>query len=89
MQKHLNGLEQLMDLIKEAIELNQQVIKGLIDTSVTQNNKEIEKHKAEIRDLESELEDDKQEYIKMDALLSMTKYAREQIKKAFDKEKLT
>ena len=89
MQKHLNGLEQLMDLIKEAIELNQQVIKGLIDTSVTQNNKEIEKHKAEIRDLESELEDDKQEYIKMDALLSMTKYAREQIKKAFDKEMLT
>ena len=82
-------LEQLMDLIKKAIELNRQMIKGLSDTSVTQNNKEIEKLKVEIRNLEAELEDYKQEYIKTDALLSMTKYAREQIKKAFDKEMLT
>ena len=78
-----------MDLIKKAIELNRQMIKGLSDTSVTQNNKEIEKLKVEIRNLEAELEDYKQEYIKTDALLSMTKYAREQIKKAFDKEMLT
>ena len=78
-----------MDLIKKAIELNRQMIKGLSDTSVTQNNKEIEKLKVEIRNLETELEDYKQEYIKTDALLSMTKYAREQIKKAFDKEMLT
>ena len=88
-QKSLNELEQLMDLIKKAIELNRQMIKGLSDTSVTQNNKEIEKLKVEIRNLEAELEDYKQEYIKTDALLSMTKYAREQIKKAFDKEMLT
>lgn len=88
-QKSLNELEQLMDLIKKAIELNRQMIKGLSDTSVTQNNKEIEKLKVEIRNLETELEDYKQEYIKTDALLSMTKYAREQIKKAFDKEMLT
>ena len=88
-QKSLNELEQLMDLIKKAIELNRQMIKGLSDTSVTQNNKQIEKLKVEIRNLEAELEDYKQEYIKTDALLSMTKYAREQIKKAFDKEMLT
>ncbi len=88
-QKSLNELEQLIDLIKKAIELNRQMIKGLSDTSVTQNNKEIEKLKVEIRNLETELEDYKQEYIKTDALLSMTKYAREQIKKAFDKEMLT
>ena len=88
-QKSLNELEQLMDLIKKAIELNRQMIKGMSDTSVTQNNKEIEKLKVEIRNLEAELEDYKQEYIKTDALLSMTKYAREQIKKAFDKEMLT
>lgn len=88
-QKSLNELEQLIDLIKKAIELNRQMIKGLSDTSVTQNNKEIEKLKVEIRNLEAELEDYKQEYIKTDALLSMTKYAREQIKKAFDKEMLT
>lgn len=75
-QKSLNELEQLMDLIKKAIELNRQMIKGLSDTSVTQNNKEIEKLKVEIRNLETELEDYKQEYIKTDALLSMTKYAR-------------
>ena len=53
------------------------------------NTKEIEKHKAEIKELESKLADKRQDYRRTEVFLSMTKYAREQIKKAYEKEKIT
>ena len=88
-QKNLDDLEHIMNLVNESIDLHQQIINRLSSSSDTHNTKEIEKHKAEIKKLESKLVDKRQDYIQTEALLSMSKYAREQIKKAYDKEKLT
>lgn len=88
-QKELDLQEQLMKLLNESIDLHQQKIIGLLSSPDAQNTKEIEKHKAEIKELESELADNRQDYRRAEALLSMTKYAREQIKKAYEKEKIT
>ena len=88
-QKNLDKLEHIMNLINESIDLHQQIISRLSNSSDTHNTKEIEKNKAEIEKLGSELVDKHQDYIQAHALLSMAKYAREQIKKAYDKENLT
>ncbi len=88
-QKHLDEFEYMMNLINESIELHQQRINKLLNSPDAQNTKEIEKNKAEIKKLESELADECQDYIRTEALQSMTKYAREQIKKAYEKEKIT
>lgn len=88
-QKHLDEFEHIMNLINESIDLHQQRISILSKSPDTHNTKEIEKHKAEIEKLKLELADNRQDYIRAEALLSMTKYAREQIKKAYDKEKLS
>lgn len=88
-QKELDLQEQLMKLLNESIDLHQQKIIGLLSSPDAQNTKEIEKHKAEIMELESELADNRQDYRRAEALLSMTKYAREQIKKAYEMEKIT
>lgn len=82
-------LEYIINLLNESIGLHQQKITGLLSSPDAHNTKEIEKHKAEIEKLESELAVYRQDYIRSEALLSMTKYAREQIKKAYDKEKIT
>ena len=87
-QDHLHELEHLLDSIEKAIDLNHQMIKMQSNLPVTQDNMGIEKCKDEIKKKESEYADYYHEYKKMDALLSMTKYARGQIKKAFDKESL-
>ena len=79
----------MMNLINESVDLHQQIINRLSNSPDAQNTKEIENHKAEIKELELKLADKRQDYIRAEALLSMTKYAREQIKKACDKEKLT
>lgn len=88
-QNKLDEFEHIMNLINESIDLHQQIISRLSSSPDTHNIKEIEKHTVEIKRLESELACNRQEYIRIEALLSMTKYARGQIKKAYDKEKLT
>lgn len=88
-QNKLDEFEHIMNLINESIDLHQQIISRLSSSPDTHNIKEIEKHAVEIKRLESELACNRQEYIRIEALLSMTKYARGQIKKAYDKEKLT
>lgn len=88
-QKNLDKQEHIMNLINESIDLHQQIISKLSNSPDANNTKEIEKHKAEIEKLELKLTDERQDYIRAEALLSMTKYAREQIKKAYDKERLT
>lgn len=88
-QKHLDEFEYMMNLINESIDLHQQIINRLSNSPDAQNTKEIENHKAEIKELELKLADKRQDYIRAEALLSMTKYAREQIKKAYEKEKIT
>lgn len=85
-QKNLDKLEHIMNLINESIDLHQQII-GRLSNSLD-NTKEIEKNKAEIKKMESELEVNRQDYIRTEALLSMARYTRGQIKKAFDKEGL-
>lgn len=87
-QKELEKQEHIMDLINESIELHQQRISILSNSLNTHNTKEIEKHKAEIKELESELVDECQDYRRAETFLSITRYARGQIKKAFDKEGL-
>lgn len=89
LQKKLDLLEQLMNLINESIEIHQQKINGLLSSSDEKNTKEIEKNTAEIKELESKLAYERQDYRRTEALLSMTKYARGQIKKAYEKEKLS
>lgn len=88
-QNNLDKLIHIMKLINESIDLHQQRISILSKSPDTQKTKEIENHKAEIKKQESELVDKHQDYTKVKALLSITKYAREQIKKAYEKEKLT
>lgn len=88
-QNCLDKLEYIINLLNESIGLHQQKITGLLSSPDAHNTKEIEKHKAEIEKLELELAVYRQDYIRSEALLSMTKYAREQIKKAYDKEKIT
>ena len=89
LQKELDMQEQLMNLINESIDLHQQRINRLSNSLDTNNTKEIEKNKDKIKKLESELADERHDYIQTEALLSMTKYARGQIKKAYEKEKLS
>lgn len=88
-QKKLDMHVQFMKLLNDSIELHQQIINRLENSPDTHKTKEIEKHKAEIEKLESELADECQDYRRAEAFLSMTKYAREQIKKAYEKEKIT
>lgn len=88
-QENLEKHEHIMDLISKSIELHQQRISILSNSLNTHNTKEIEKHKAEIKELESKFAGEYQDYRQAEALLSMTKYAREQIKKAYDKENIT
>ena len=89
LQKNLEKQEHIVDLINKSIDLHQQRIRILSNSLNTHNTKEIEKHKAEIKELESELADECQDYRRAEAFLSMTKYTREQIKKAYEKEKIT
>ena len=88
-QKNLDQQEHIIKLINESIELNKQIINRLSNSPDAHNTKEIEKHKAEIKELESKLADKRQDYRRTEVFLSMTKYAREQIKKAYEKEKIT
>lgn len=88
-QNCLDKLEYIMNHINESIDLHQKKIVGLLSSPDTHNTKEIEKHKAEMEKLESELADNRQGYKRTEAFLSMTKYAREQIRKAYEKEKIT
>lgn len=88
-QKKLDMQVQFMKLLNDSIELHQQIINRLENSPDTHKTKEIEKHKAEIEKLESELADNRQSYKRTEAFLSMTKYAREQIEKAYEKAGLT
>lgn len=87
-QNCLDKQEYIINILNESIDLHQQVITRLSSLPDTHNTKEIDNHKAEIKELESELADECQDYIQSEALLSITKYAKEQIKKAYEKEKI-
>jgi len=78
-----------MKLMNESIEHYQQIISRLSSSPDVHDTKKIEKLKAEIEKLKLELADNRQDYRRTEALLSVTKYAREQIKKAYDKENIT
>ena len=88
-QKKLDMQVQFMKLLNDSIELHQQIINRLENSPDTHKTKEIEKHKAEIEKLESELADNRQSYKRTEAFLSMAKYARDQIEKAYEKAGLT
>lgn len=88
-QKKLDMHVQFMKLLNDSIELHQQIINRLENSPDTHKTKEIEKHKAEIEKLESELADNRQSYKRTEAFLSMAKYARDQIEKAYEKAGLT
>lgn len=88
MQKNLDDLEHLMNIRNESVELLKQIIMKQSNLPVTHNAKEIDKNKAEIKKLESELVDDIQRHKSIEAFLSMSKYAKGQIQKAYDKEML-
>lgn len=85
LQKELDIQEQLINLLSKSINLYQHRINRQSNLPDTHNTEEIEKYKTEIKKLESELVDERQDYIRTEAILSMSKYAREQIKKAYDK----
>lgn len=89
LQKKRDLQEQLMKLMNESIEHYQQIISRLSSSPDVHDTKKIEKLKAEIEKLKLELADNRQDYRRTEALLSVTKYAREQIKKAYDKENIT
>ena len=88
-QKLLDEFERIMDLLNESIDLHQQIINRLSKSPDAQNIKEVENHKAEIKELESKLADKCQDYKRTEAFLSMAKYARDQIEKAYEKAGLT
>ena len=89
LQKKRDLQEQLMKLMNESIEHYQQIISRLSSSPDVHDTKKIEKLKAEIEKLKLELADNRQDYRRTEALLSVTKYAREQIKKAYVKENIT
>ena len=88
LEGNLEEKEHIIQLTNETIDLHQLIIKKLAALSETENAVEINKHQEEIKKMESDIFGNYQEYKEMESLLSVVKYAREQIKKAFDKESL-
>lgn len=88
MQKGLNDVDRIISLTNEAIDLHKEILKNLSNPSLKKNKAEIDKHNSEIEKLELELQEAYQEYIEIDAFISITKFMQERIKKAYDKESL-
>lgn len=88
MQKGLDDVDRIIGLTNKAIDLNKEILKKLSNPSLKENKAEIDKHNSEIEKLELELQEAYQEYIEIDAFISITKFMQERIKKAYDKESL-
>ena len=88
LEKNMEETEHIIKLTIESIELHKQIIEKLSALSETENAEEIKTHQEEIEKLESEILGDYQEFKDTDTILSVVKYARDRIKKAFEKESL-
>lgn len=85
LQTSLEEVERLIKLELEAIDLNKEKLELLLQKG-KEATSEIKACQEEIVRLESDLEKDYEEFKMTDTLISVSKYARDQIKKAFEEQ---